>query len=1380
MTTLFRRTCRDIGNHDPRFHSEPPSRPVEDWKDEAAYVLLGAPGSGKTTIFRQQAERQGGHYVTARDFLAFDNRPEWQQTPLFIDGLDETRAGSTDGRAPMDGIRVKLDRLGCPRFRLSCREADWFGTNDRSNLEKVAPGGTVKVLRIDPLTDREIHDFLREVLGNRDPDRFLVEARGMGLQGLLVNPQSLTMLAAAVGADGIWPETRSQTFDMACRALLAERNDEHRLAGTDPADNAGKVKASGMLLAVQLLTGAAGFALPGSEGDQHFIELDQLPGASQELLRCCLQSRLFEASAECRMVPVHRQVAEFLAARHLAALVEDGLPVGRIIALITGYDGAVVSELRGLAAWLAALSKPGRAEVIASDPLGAALYGDAKHFSPKEKIQILAGIEQQVAANPRLITMVELDARLGDLVTGSMECRIRKILAEPAREDSWQSYIAILLEALHHGEQLPKLADSLMALIRDGTRWPRIRDRAVDVFMRHHHDDIEALAELKALADEIHSGRVTDPDDGLLGRLLSTLYPKAISAAQIMQYLRVPKKPGNILGYEFFWIRHLPGKSNRDQLAKLLDELVECYPSLVSGDREPGFSTIPVSLLPSTLLARYLRLSGNDVDPARLFIWLETIAISGDRTYGPDIDSQELKEICNWLASRPAVWKSLLEMCLLHCSLQPGCSEARQFQICMGQEERGRLLGITRPPDFGVWCLDQAVAAGSRVIAEWFVAQVADCLHFSRWDAGLSRKAVSGRLAGSAGLKDVSDSRMIELEALSANNDISKSRLQERPRTRRSDWHVHVKPFEGELRAGRVRPALLHQLATAYFGGYLDIRGNSPRDRLNALLANDENLVDAVLSGFRNTLVRDDLPSIASVMRLGRKNRIHHLALPFMAGMEELANASPSGRLNLDHRNLRLALAIHYTVPIWPTARQPADRPPPWFAWALSSHPGTAADVLVRTALSKLRKGEESPAGIRKLAHSPDHARVAHLASMPLLEQFPVRCASGQLRSLDHLLSAARRHCDIDPLLELIDERHDDRRMSVAQRIHWLVAGLCIAPESYVELLEKDVEGKERRVRFLANAVTGQFGKSPGPNCNRSVPALRLLIRLIGSSFRPCSLDADSDSGLVMVTPEFNAAERVRNLIEHLAAISTEEASRALDALSSDNRLRAWNSLLVKAVHRQREVRREAAFAYRDVAQVLATLDCGAPANVADLAALTYDHLRQVAHDIRAGNTSGWRQFWNVDHHRRPINPRPEDVCRDALVPILQERLRGLGIDVQPEGRYANERRADIRVSCPGFNIPVEIRRSCSRDLWSALQSQMIAHYSIDPKTGGHGIYLVFWFGDTRTCRPRPPETGPPVADPCDLEDRLQASMPAGKRHGIRICVIDVSEPASR
>ena len=497
-----------------------------------------------------------------------------------------------------------------------------------------------------------------------------------------------------------------------------------------------------------------------------------------------------------------------------------------------------------------------------------------------------------------------------------------------------------------------------------------------------------------------------------------------------------------------------------------------------------------------------------------------------------------------------------------------------------------------------------------------------------------------------------------------------------------------------------------------------------------------------------------------------------------MAGLEEISKTAPSGKIDIDERLLRLALAVHYTVPMWPTTRHLEDRPPRWFGWLLSNRPDVVADVLTRSVLSKLRNRAESPAGLHELAYSPDHACVARLASIPLLKRFPARCTSGQLSSLNHLLLAARRHCDVEPLRELIDQKCAHHGMNVAQRVHWLAAGLCIEPETYVDRLDSYATARERRIRFLAEAATRQFGLSPELRCRQSVPAFRLLIRLIGSSYRPYSFSADSDMG-ALVTPEMNAADRVRDLIEMLAAISTRDASHALEALSSDNDLLAWHSLLMDATYRQKAHRREAEFVYCGIAKVLATLDCGAPANVADLAALTLEHLHQVARNIRDGNTSDWRQYWNIDQYNRPQSPRPETACRDALLSDLRNRLLPLGVDVQPEGRCADDKRADIRVSCGQFNVPVEIKRSNHRDLWRAIQLQLIAHYVRDLGTGGHGIYLVFWFGNKERYRPTPPKIGSPPSSPAELEGLLKSILLDDKLLKISICVIDVAVPNS-
>ena len=155
MSVIVSRTCTEVSDTDRNRPNE--SWPLDNFRSKLAYVLLGDPGSGKTTAFQAESEVvDDACYIPARDFLTLNvNRhPEWREKMLFIDGLDEVRAGTDDVRTPFDAIRERLDALGKPRFRLSCREADWLGTNDQKHLSSVAQDGTVTVLRLDPTDGR--------------------------------------------------------------------------------------------------------------------------------------------------------------------------------------------------------------------------------------------------------------------------------------------------------------------------------------------------------------------------------------------------------------------------------------------------------------------------------------------------------------------------------------------------------------------------------------------------------------------------------------------------------------------------------------------------------------------------------------------------------------------------------------------------------------------------------------------------------------------------------------------------------------------------------------------------------------------------------------------------------------------------------------------------------------------------------------------------------------------------------------------------------------------------------------------------------------------------------------------------------------------------
>lgn len=1375
MTYFAPRTCQAINEAGSQNRSEQSSRPIEEFREEAAYVLLGAPGAGKTTVFEQEAKQTGGCYVSARDFITFSDRPDWGDRTLFIDGLDERRVGATDGTTPLDSIRNKLNELGCPRFRLSCRVADWFGTNDRGSLEKVSGNGNVKVLLLDPLSDDDIHRILDARSDVTDVNHFILSARNKGIEDLLPNPQTLKMLADAT-VNGEWPDSCTEIFDMACRRiLLEEHNEEHRIAdyaGSGYADSSTMLDAASRLCAIQLLTGNIGWnTSPASMNERGYISCNQITGSNRLPYTRVLESKLFEGMAESRVTPVHRHIAEFLAARYLADLINDGLPVGRVFSLISGHDSTIVSELRGLSAWFAVHSKSCRMELIKRDPLGTVLYGDVRNFTIDEKCRLLERLEQEANNNPWFIRALQSTHRIGEVATPDMEDVFLEYLDGTNRDDARQTFVSLLLLSLRHGQLFSETTDILIKIVRDGKWKQYIRSDALRTLFRHWRNDETVALKLEKLLADIYGGLLPDPDDELLGLLLIELYSYKLPPAEILRYLRKPKNRSFIGQYLLFWRSILPKTSTNDQIAQLLDQFVEQSDRLHDEFQPHKRPTFFLRSVPLYLLHRFLETCRDEIDTNRLFNWLGAASWNDTLDYG--VSGKEGTYVRNWIECRQELYKSLFSIGVEHCNKSPENADLSGLKHCTYKLKR-RFFNAEAPADFGIWCLDQAIKTADHKVADYYVRQVARFMHNRVSDEGLSLEFVEKRIAGNSSLINTFKARLDELDQVQAEEKKFNDSQATEKDLRRREWGENLKPHQSDLLNNQCAPEVLNELAHVYYGAYMDINGDNSRERLLDLLGNDEELIHAVMYGLRNSVSRHDLPTESEIIALGVQNRTHLLAYPFMAGLEELALSTPNHEISLKEQHLRLALAIHYTVSIWSySGNQIEEAAPSWFPSVLKSHPEIISDVMIRCIVSQLRNGDFGISTLYELASSQDHADVACLTVLPLLEKFPVRCTEKQLTDLNYLFTTAFLYCEEAALVNLVERKLSKQSMTVVQQVYWLCAGAFVSPGLFHERLETYVKGNQRRIAYLAKALV----ISNGPVDKLSADTLQLLIRLIGPLYRPFfsgTDDATPEEGRFL-SPGFDAGNQIQAFINQLASIPSKDASESLEHLSSIEELVPWQPYFNDARYRQNIARREAEFQYCDTEQVLQVLDNKEPANAADLAALTLDHLRDISNDIRNGNTSDWRQYWNVDSYSRPEKTRPEDTCRDTLLSDLQVRLNPLDIDAQPEGRYADDKRSDIRICYAGFNVPVEVKKSCHRDLWTAIKTQLIAKYTRDPGAKGYGIYLVFWFGDTEHCRPTPIDRHRPQnAD--KLEELLLETLSEEEKLRISICVVDVSK----
>ena len=1350
MNIIVPRTCTEIPRQDLRSIRKGESGPLREFRAVSAYVLLGDPGSGKSTEFERECKELGDEaaLITARNFLAFDpnNHPEWWDKTLFIDGLDEVRVGTADARTPFDQIRSGLDQLGRPMFRISCREADWLGENDRRHLEEVSQDSQVRTLRLDPLTDSDIAHILNGCRDDIDAQEFMAEACNRGTEELLHNPQTLGLLADSVAQDGGWPESRLETFEKACLQMAREQNEEHRIPGHLPEPDE-LLDAAGHLCAVQLISGSLGYSLNWDDPSADYLALDACGYGSAEMLRHSLSTKLFKGEAPGCFTPIHRHIAEFLGARHLAKVISGGLPERRVISLITGVDGIVVTELRGLSAWLAAHSQDVRDHLIGRDPIGVGLYGDIREFSVHEKRKLIKALKQEMGPADTGYSPIVASA-FSPLAAPEMVLTICDALTDPRRERDQQMLVVFLLEVLSYGRPLPDLLLTLVGIVRDETRWPWVKQLGIHAFINNCVGDEDRPTVLKEILTDVHAGRISDPNDELLGVLLTNLYPREIGPSDVWDYLSGEGNPWFIGAYAKFWDQDLLNQSTEEDAVHLLDHF-----SKRLSDLQLALVNHHMENLPIKLLGDVLETHGDIVTPARVYDWLSTGLFEDWQDSA--VPTELTDRIRVWLEQRPEIQKAVISEGLKRW--------ARSNLSGYRYHVRRLMYGAALPPDFGHWCLDQAVATprlqAAKCFLEWAVEALGDRVNAE----GLSLEVILERTQQDYRLKDVLDpllaSKLPQDHLETRKRFRGRQRYVDRDRQERRSWLDGVRSHVDDLRENRAAHTVLHQVAKAYY---------NRQESLCDLMGHDSRLIEAVRAGLRRTVWRADIPDVADIIRVAAESQTYFIALPYLANIDEMEREKPEQLSQLPEPQMRKALAFYYHTP---TGRAGE---PEWYRKWLKEFPTVVADVLGQCAMSAIRNGEEHIPGLDGLAHEQSHSEVARQVSLSLLRGFPVRCRSQQLATLDELLWAALRHADRASFQELVERKLSRKSMNVSQRVHWLSAGLMLSPEKYRQPLEDFVTGHDDRTRQLASfccpserLFTGSDNIFSPLVRSLEIAVLELLIRLIGSSFGPVDM---ANAGWVRV--EHLAHARVRELIQRLASLPDEDSAGALKTLSTDEGLYQWRDVLDEARNRQLVIRRDAMYRHPDAEQICGTLNGGLPANAGDLSALVLDWLKEMRKQIRTGNTDDWRQYWNEDSNGRHSGPKHEESCRDAFLSDLKQRLPQ-GVDALREVSYAGNKRSDIRVAHLDFNIPVEVKKNTHRDLWSALRDQLIAKYSSGAGTDGYGIYLVFWFG--ADCTQSPP-TGSRPASPEELREQLEATLTGGEARKISICVIDVTQ----
>ncbi|MDP2819445.1 MAG: hypothetical protein Q8O29_14500 [Polaromonas sp.] len=1325
--------------------------PISHFSAVRAWVLIGNPGAGKTDAFKERSAAEGGDYITARNFVDLEQSPT--VSLLFVDGLDEIAAGNALGFTALGQMRTKLQRMGTPKFRISCREADWRGSTDSEALRHLVGEKDFLELHLEPLNSQEVEELIAhwQPSSAQKAADFIKEAEKHNLDGLLDNPQTLRMLVEATASG--WPANKTQTYQMACAKLMREHNDQWLAVTREDAHPDDELlQAAGYLCSLMLLSGGASLALqrPGNK-QKDVLSLPQLRSNESApdigLCRAALHTRLFRGNGSGEFFPVHRTVAEYLAAQYIAKRINAGLPSKRVLALMLGEDAGVVPELRGLHAWLAATATGNlRMEFIDRDPLGVILNGDVQSFTRSEKLRVLDALSNEAKRYIYFRSQNWVSQPFGALATADMEGDFRSLLRSSDRSPAHMALIDCVLDAIAHGQRMPGLNAELEKVVRDTSYWPGSRTEALRILIAFdRRDDKWSIS--RTLLEDIHAGIVEDSEDELLGTLLLAMYPGQLSPAEIWSHFRKPKSNALLGSYWRFW-HDLPGKSAPDDDIPILLDAIIARSYQLSNQHDHLRSARIVG----ELLVKGVRQVGSMLTISHLYQWL---SLGLGPHYHSPLEQEHKEALGEWLKNHPAKYKALFEFGL-YLEL-----ETKKSGMSLIWPVRRHLYDAPMPHDADNWYLSLAKKSPHKELRRELVAEAFHLTEVKRGADDALQLIEVWRVTHPDDATWVDEFLQRPYPRQGLDQESIDLEIEYKNRTREEEQQklaFFQRTLPGFLEGPADLGALI-EISNAYLNFFHHSNETTPDTRLLELLNQNQEWRELALHGLRQCLFRKDLPTASDIVELNAQGRRYNLATPCMAAMALRWAENSATALELPDPVIETMVAFRLT--------NDYDTTPEWFKRLTTTRPDILALVMGPLINAQVTAKKEHVDGLYALAHDADYAEIAKLITPALLKNFPSKAHNKQLKSLRLLIVSLMTSLDKPVQLEIIADKLGGKPSDVAQHVYWFTAGLQAAPDLYLNTARQYIAHTQTRISHLIELVHEQRERE-GSRIALPVAALEFLIEILGPR---CTPRWPNQSG--WVSPAMELGRYVEGLISTLAGNHDDDAMQALAALLQHKTLKQWEDSLRRAMFDQRLTRRKASFQPASVTKVSSTLANLTPANAADLWALTLDHLQQLAHEIRNGNTNGYRQYWAGGKSKL------EDECRDNLLFALRPRLSPLSVSAEPEGRYADEKCADIKVSSQGYHIPIEIKREMHRGLWSAISNQLIARYTRELASDGYGIFLVFWFGGTG--QPVAGDGGTKPKTASELQERLQRTVPAGYENKITVLVVDCSlRPAGK
>jgi len=499
-------------------------------------VILGSPGSGKSTIFdKYSRENLNSKLLSVREFLNRDDNIPKDAEVLLLDGLDEYRSVSQDKLMVLDDIGYKLkiilesDDYKKLRIVISCREMDWYGEKDKDGLKKDI--GTEAVLfNILPMDDDKLYELAKIKIEN-NPEAFVDKYKEYGL---IRNPQLFDMMAKIYKSDS--ENLINSKLDVYQKfvELSEEPNEDRKRQELPELNETERYKYGGYASLFSFFTSIVNF------DDEIYKQLEDTEAGFDKSKLKLLNNTLLMNDGKF----AHRTIAEFLAASYLNKCLNDKKLTRERVKSLFNYDGIIPTELRGTYAWLCSIRQD--KFFIDLDPYYQLIHGDNSGFSPGLKREIILEIKKYSETNPYFF---KFEDRNG--LEGFYEQELEPFITEELNVavKGKNHYIYLLANILISAKEI--LSVTLKKEVSN-----HIKNENVPIYYKTRLVDNLDLEVQKQILDMIVNGDIKDEENALKDDLITNLYPDLISSDDLVPYLLT--YTGDKLNGSLFYLYKVP------------------------------------------------------------------------------------------------------------------------------------------------------------------------------------------------------------------------------------------------------------------------------------------------------------------------------------------------------------------------------------------------------------------------------------------------------------------------------------------------------------------------------------------------------------------------------------------------------------------------------------------------------------------------------------------------------------------------------------------------------------------------------------------------------------------------------------------------------